>query len=150
MTNTPITSFKGRYYFLSNFYPVEVAYEGIYYHSAEHAYQAAKTLDKDLRRKIAKLISAGHAKKQGRQLPLRADWEQVKLDVMWDVLWAKFGQHKYLKDYLLLTGSAKLVEGNTWGDTYWGVCNGVGENHLGRLLMELRAELGGANVEEDQ
>jgi ribA/ribD-fused uncharacterized protein len=134
-----IDSFKGEYEFLSNFYPATVSYEGEVYPSVEHAFQAAKTLNPQMRLKI-RLSNASGAKKLGRQLDLRADWETVKVDVMRELLKAKFSDPE-LRAKLKATGEEPLVEGNWWGDTFWGVCRGQGDNHLGVLLMEIRDSL---------
>jgi ribA/ribD-fused uncharacterized protein len=137
-----IDSFQGEYRFLSNFWPAVVEYEGITYPSIEHAYQAAKTLDRNERRRIAAIVEPGDAKRAGRALPnQRKDWEQVKLRVMEDCVRYKFTHHADLRDKLLATGDAELIEGNTWNDRFWGVCDGQGENHLGKILMKIRAEL---------
>lgn len=134
-----IDSFKGEYEFLSNFYPATVSYEGTVYPSVEHAFQAAKTLDPQMRLKI-RLSNAAGAKKLGRQLDLRSDWETIKVDVMRELLKAKFSDPE-LRAKLKATGKEPLVEGNWWGDTFWGVCRDRGENHLGVLLMEIRDSL---------
>lgn len=140
MPNT-ISNFKTeRYKFLSNFYPVEVEFEGYIYSSVEHAYQAAKTFSEKHRLDIYNCKTPGQAKRLGKKVPMRPDWELVKLDVMKDLLQKKF-KSSYLAGLLKGTGDAELVEGNWWGDTYWGVCNGEGENHLGKLLMEIRDTL---------
>ncbi|KKN65727.1 hypothetical protein LCGC14_0478660 [marine sediment metagenome] len=148
-----IDSFNDDYDFLSNFYLVCVEYEGLIYPSTEHAYQAAKSLNPKARKTIrdaknsAGVPDCGRAKKMGQKLTLRKDWEYVKRTVMLDLLRKKFAQdghgHKKhnLKSKLISTGNAKLVEGNWWKDTYWGVCNGKGQNWLGRLLMTVREEL---------
>jgi ribA/ribD-fused uncharacterized protein len=133
-----ITTFLSKHRFLSNFYESPVVYEGITYPSSEHAYQAAKSLDPVVRQRMANVSTPGKVKKAGRQITLRPDWEQVKLDVMAEIVLLKFMQNDELKQKLLETGNEELVEGNTWGDTYWGVCNGVGENHLGKILMRVR------------
>lgn len=135
-----ITQFRGDYRFLSNFYPCRILYEGMTYLSTESAYQAAKTLDKKERLRFMDM-SPGEAKREGRKLDVRKDWEEVKLQVMKDVLQLKFFGNKSLAQKLLDTGNAELIEGNTWGDTFYGVCNGIGENHLGKLLMKVRDEL---------
>ena len=83
-------------------------------------------------------LSGGRAKRLGR-VELRSDWEEVKIEVMREVLRCKFSQNPDLKAKLIATGDAELIEGNNWNDRFWGVCRGVGQNHLGRLLMELRA-----------
>lgn len=110
--------------------------------STEHAYQAAKTLDMAARSAIQALPTCGQAKRAGQQLALRSDWEQVKRDVMLDLQRQKYAVPE-LRSLLDATGDAELIEGNTWGDTYWGVCRGVGQNWLGRLLMQVRDEIHG-------
>ena len=83
------------------------------------------------------------SKKAGRRVQLRADWEDVKLSIMEDIVRAKFTQNEDLKQLLLATGDLVLEEGNTWHDTFWGVDvkTQEGENHLGRILMRVRQEL---------
>jgi len=136
-----IDSFTGRYRFLSNFWPAEVEFEGITYPSVEHAYQSAKTLDRDERLRIAKLPTPSEAKHAGRALPLRSDWETAKFTVMEECVRYKFAHHPELRTALLETGDAYLEEGNTWGDRIWGVYQDQGENRLGKILMKVRAEL---------
>ena len=135
-----ISSFSGGYSFLGNFYPCEIKYEGIDYPSSEHAFQAAKTHNMDERRKISYASSAGKAKRMGRKLVIRRDWDHVRIGIMEAILRIKFADPE-LKRLLLQTDSEELVEGNTWGDRFWGVCDGEGENHLGKLLMKIRAEI---------
>jgi ribA/ribD-fused uncharacterized protein len=134
-----IQSFQGEFRFLSNFHPAPVLYCGKGYPSVENAYQAAKTNNPD-RRVAFQTCTAGQAKKMGRRVGLRPDWESIKLGVMLELLRQKF-EHNPLRAMLLETKDATLIEGNTWGDQYWGVCAGVGENHLGKLLMQIRSEL---------
>jgi ribA/ribD-fused uncharacterized protein len=136
-----IAEFQGEYRFLSNFWPAEVVYEGIKYPTSEHAYQAAKTLDIEQRKKIAALATPSQAKTAGRALKLRYDWETAKFTVMEDIVRYKFTHHAELRAKLLATGDRHLEEGNTWGDRVWGVYQGQGENRLGRILMKVRAEL---------
>lgn len=137
-----IDRFVDRYRFLSNFYPCAVTLGDEEYPSVEHAYQAAKTLDLPKRRMIRRAINAATAKKLGRNLvPLRPDWGTVKLEVMERLVREKFTRHQNLGNLLLLTGTEELIEGNHWGDTFWGVCKGKGENHLGKILMRVREEL---------
>lgn len=114
--------------------------DGINYPSAEHAYVAAKTVDLELRRTIANLPTAGDAKRFGRDIHLRSDWEQVKGAEMLSILRIKFTD-PVLREKMINIGHAHLIEGNTWGDTYWGVCNGQGQNMLGKLLMQVRDEI---------
>ena len=135
-----INDFRGDYRWLSNFHLVDVELDGVRYPSTEHAYQAAKTIDAAQRESIRVLPTCGMAKRAGQRVTLRADWEQVKRDVMLDLQRQKYRSPE-LRKLLLGTSDAELVEGNTWGDTYWGVCRGVGENWLGRLIMQVRAEI---------
>lgn len=135
-----IDRFRGEYRWLSNFWMVEVEYEGIVYSSTEHAYQATKTLDKDIRKKISRMEKPGESKKFGKTLTLREDWEDVRLQVMLDLTRLKF-QDPELQEKLLATGDQPLVEGNEHGDSFWGVYRGHGENHLGKTLMRVREEI---------
>jgi N-glycosidase YbiA len=132
-----IDSFEGEYGFLSNFYPCRIYYNGLWYPSVEHAYQAAKTADLDERIRVQSAKTAGKAKRLGKSVTLRPDWEEVKLEIMRLLVYKKFFDYE-LRKRLCETGAAELVEGNWWGDTYWGVCKGVGENHLGKILMKIR------------
>jgi ribA/ribD-fused uncharacterized protein len=131
--------FRGQYNFLSNFYSVNV----YGYPSVEHAYQAAKTLDKELRAKIKACKTPAEAKRLGRQLPLRSDWEEIKIEVMETLLKRKF-EHPSLRQKLLAT-TGQLVEENTWHDNFWGSCIcgrcRKGDNLLGKLLMKIRQQL---------
>lgn len=136
-----IDSFSGEYRFLSNFWTVRIEDEGIVYPSVEHAYVANKTLDMALRRTIASVSTAGQVKRLGRTLELREDWDAIKYNVMGYLVEQKFRNHFNLAAMLKATGTQKLVEGNTWGDTYWGVCNGKGQNKLGEILMIVREDL---------
>ena len=143
MTYTP-PMFRGRWYFLSNFYPVRVYFEGRWYQTAEHAYQAAKTTCKTDHDLVAGAATPAIAKRMFRRLrlPQRQNWEEIKDEVMLEVLRAKFDTPSLAKQ-LLETGEQELIEYNPWHDTYWGVCDGVGENRLGKLLMQVRQELRG-------
>ena len=143
-----IDSFSGEFAFLSNFYfaairtrPTRSCPKGIEYPTSEHAYQAAKTRDIRKRRALARLPRPNEAKKAGREMVLRDDWDEVKVRIMTSIVRAKFRQHPELADKLLATGNALLVEGNWWHDTFWGVCGGVGHNYLGKILMMVRREL---------
>ena len=137
-----IGSFRGKYYFLSNFFPAEVTYNGLTYQNNEAAFQAQKTYSKEERIEFTTL-EPRDAKRRGRRVRLRRDWEQVKDRIMEEIVRAKFSQNEELKEQLLATGDAQLVEGNRWNDRYWGVDirSGVGENHLGKILMKVRSEL---------
>lgn len=135
-----IDSFKGKYFFLSNFYESPVIYEGITYLNNEAAFQAQKTLTNKERLAFT-MLNPSQAKKLGRSVSLRPDWEDIKIDIMYNICKAKFTQNETLKTKLLKTGDATLIEGNTWGDKIWGQVNGVGENNLGKVLMRIREEL---------
>lgn len=137
-----IDKFMYKYHFLSNFAVCKIPYNGMLYRTAEAAFQAQKTLDKNKRRKYLN-CTPSQAKKWGRCEDLRPDWEDIKLQIMYEVLKAKFKYNPEMREDLLATGDELLVEGNTWGDTYWGVCrcSGKGENHLGEILMRVRREL---------
>jgi hypothetical protein len=136
-----VLGFNKEYRFLSNFYPATVELDGLEYVSTEHAYQAAKTADPAERRRIRESQKPGDAKRLGKQVKMRTDWEQIKIGVMKDLVLQKFTKHKELKEKLLATGDMYLEETNTWRDFVWGVCNGKGQNHLGKILMEVREEI---------
>lgn len=138
-----IDRFDGEHRFLSNFFVIQVTYDGIDYPSTEHAFQAAKTLDLQEREKVRKTPTCGKAKRMGRTVTRRVDWDEIKIGIMRDLIRQKFSRAQYpdMADQLLATGDAPLVEGNTWGDCFWGVCGGMGKNHLGKILMEIREEL---------
>lgn len=139
-----IDSFQGEYRFLSNFWPAVVVLEGVAYPSVEHAYVAAKTLDAVARRDIPNM-AAGAAKRYGRKLRIRSDWNEVRVSLMENFVHQKFAAPD-LAARLIATAPAKLIEGNTWGDTFWGVCGGKGENNLGKILMQVRGQLIGADL----
>lgn len=141
LDKSPVSGFFGDHRFLSNFWPAEVRLEGISYPTVEHAYQAAKCVDPAVRGQIRDAAKPGKAKKMGSRADVRPDWEQIRVEVMHDLVRQKFLKHRDLGDLLLATGSAELIEENTWGDTFWGVCDGEGENRLGRILMEVREKI---------
>lgn len=135
-----IDHFSGDYKFLSNFYYHRLRFDGEVYQTAEHAFQAAKPINRSMHIRIKQASSPGSAKHLGRQCTLRPDWDLVKVNIMKRILRAKFSD-KELGEKLLATGDAELIEGNYWHDKFWGKCNGQGANNLGRLLMEIREEL---------
>lgn len=141
MARQVIDSFKGEYDFLSNFHPSVVVYNGSQYPTVEHAYQAAKTDDVVLIEQIRTASTPGKAKKLGRNLELRPDWEERKRIVMVILLVQKFKYGTELAEKLMATDPYELIEGNWWGDVYWGVCKGIGQNHLGKILMRIRTRL---------
>lgn len=144
-----IDHFSGQYRFLSNFWPCRPGIllhrkfcgdDNCYYPTVEHAYQASKTLDSIHRDEIFRAVTAGLAKALGKRLRLRSDWDHIKIPIMSDYLRQKFRRDP-LRKSLLDTKDRELIEGNHWGDEFWGVCNGKGLNHLGQLLMIVRREL---------
>ena len=140
MSSEPIDSFTGPFDFLSNFFALKVVLDGVEYPTLEHAFQAAKTHAAEERAKILNCPTPGSAKRMGKKVKLRPDWENVKLGIMEALVRQKFGDPE-LKARLLKTRDRVLIEGNHWNDTFWGVCRGKGRNHLGRILMKVRDEL---------
>lgn len=134
-----IHEFRGKYAFLSNLHPCQVVVDGISYLCSEAAFQAQK-LPAEQRGSFA-MMDGFKAKREGRKVALPVNWEEIKQQAMRDVVKAKFAQNPDLAARLLDTGEKILIERNTWGDTYWGVYNDQGQNILGRILMEVRAEL---------
>ena len=141
MSTCEINSFKGEYKWLSNMLICTFRYRGVAWKSVEHFYQAMKTIDVKERESIRCVYSPYEAKKMGKGITIRADFADLKISIMREGIKAKFTQNKALGKLLVDTGDIKIVEGNYWNDTYWGVCRGVGQNNLGILLMELRGEL---------
>jgi ribA/ribD-fused uncharacterized protein len=132
-----IKEFRGKYFFLSNFYEAPVTYKGLTYQNNEAAFQAMKIIREEKREPFCHL-NPSQAKSKGRHVQLRYDWEKVKVQFMYEIVKAKFEQNEELKQKLLATGDELLEEGNTWGDKIWGTVNGVGQNQLGKILMRVR------------
>lgn len=135
-----IRYFEDEYEFLSNSYPSIVQYIGISFHTVEHAFQAAKTLDKHERIRISKIVDTSTLKFEGRMLKLREDWEDVKYFIMEDLIKQKFS-NPVLKEMLLETDRQYIQYCNSILDKYWGVSGGVGLNKLGKILMNVREQL---------
>lgn len=136
-----IEEFQGDYRFLSNFWPSPIIWKKLTWPTVEHAFQAAKSTCPIHAESIRISRSPGIAKRLGRSIPpsvMRDDWQDIKVTVMRELCIYKFAQNPDLMTLLKATGDAELIEGNTWGDTFWGVCRGVGENNLGKILMEIR------------
>ncbi len=137
-----ILGFKNGYRWLSNFWPSPIVDENhLTWKTVEHYYQACKATTEEDRELIRNSPKPGDAKRLGKKIKLREDWEQVKLKIMYHCVKLKFAQNEDLKQKLLETGNAYLEETNYWGDVCFGVCNGVGENYLGKILMQVRHEL---------
>ena len=145
-----INSFTGQYRFLSNFWKCPVVYDGLVYPTAEHAYQAAKTTDLLLRETIRSMPRPGQAKKAGSEIKdtILPGWFDVtpagktlRYEVMKQIVNNKFSAPNFdIIRALMKTRGQKLEEGNSWGDTFWGVYSRTrqGDNHLGKILMEIR------------
>lgn len=130
----------GKHSFLSNFYPSNIKFLGIDYPTVEHFYQAAKSFFPGEAQLIVEAENPGQAKRLGKKVSLHPDWDDIKLTVMELGLRLKFA-NPIMRQNLLETKNAYLEELNYWKDFFWGVCDGIGENHLGKLLMKIRDEL---------
>ena len=145
----PVLTFDGEHEFLSNFYPSPVyapTPHGPFnsyslYPTVEHAYHSLKTTVGVEKQQILDAPSPGIAKRLGRRVSLRPDWDDIKVEAMEGLVYLKFAEHEPLLEALLLTGTRELIEGNFWGDSFWGVYNGVGRNELGKVLMRVRQRL---------
>lgn len=138
-----IRAFRNQYSWLSNFYPCTVEWKGVTFPSVEHAFQAMKSLRREDWELISKLDTPAEAKRVGRTLQLRKDWNSLRRKAMAYCLLEKFTKNAALNALLLQTGNAFIQEGNTWNDTYWGVdlATGEGRNELGKLIMKVREHL---------
>jgi N-glycosidase YbiA len=134
--------FRGKYNFLSNFYPCQVEYEGMTYSTVEHAYQAAKFDDDELKKEIKNAETPGKSKRLAREYSehIRNDWNKIKVSVMYELLCEKFMKNETLKQKLINIDEP-IVEHNVWNDTFWGVCDGNGKNTLGKLLEKIKNEI---------
>ncbi|GGR15732.1 NADAR family protein [Deinococcus ruber] len=131
VTRMEITRFDGEFRWLSNFFPAPIRMSGLIFPCVENAYQAAKTLDHAARLPFVTL-TPGAAKRAGRTLVLRPDWDSLRFEILLAMLRRKFRAGSLLADQVLATGTCQLIEGNTWGDRVYGVDlrTGIGENHL--------------------
>lgn len=137
-----IDNFRGDNEFLSNGFPCNIEFDGAIYPSLEHAFQAAKTNDLTARVNIQTAATAADAKALGKQVTIASDWDQKRLDVMASLIRQKFTNNLDLKLKLLMTGTQDLIQGGMRRDRFWGVdTKGVGENHLGKILMTVRAAI---------
>lgn len=134
-----ISEFRGDYAWLSNFYPSKIYYDGYYFSCVECAYQSQKNNDVSW-----KLFCSEHdakiVKRESKKINLIYNWDYIKFYIMLDCLNLKFRQEPF-KSLLVATEDHELIEGNNWGDTYWGICNGKGKNTLGKMLMSIRNDL---------
>ena len=137
-----IKEFQGKYRWLSNFWMCPIRYAGVIWPSVEHAFQGTKNLNSIYQRKILNCRTPGEAKKLGKTVILRSDWEDIKIFCMTELLRKKFSIPD-LRERLLETGTEYLQEGNYWNDLFWGVNlrTGKGKNNLGKILMKVREEI---------
>jgi ribA/ribD-fused uncharacterized protein len=139
-----IKEFQGEHRWLSNFWPCSIEYQGKIYPSVEHFYVAMKTTDKSKREEIRLTPDAGKVKRLGRNLEIREDWEDLKLDVMFYGVTKKFSKdNPELMQKLIALGDVYIQEGNRWGDKFWGVClkTDTGQNNLGKIIMKVQRSL---------
>lgn len=142
-----IDSFSYEYCFLSNFYQTSIYYHKRFWTSVEHAFQASKTLDFEEQEAIRHCQTCKLAKQFGRTIKLRSNWERVKLDIMFEIIYRKFYDNQWEMQRLIDTRGKRLVEGNIWHDNFWGHCMcpkcqpKYKHNHLGRTLMKVRREI---------
>ena len=143
-----ITEFQNEYRWLSNFAPVKIKLDGLEFPSVEHAYMSAKSDDTEWKKFCSNPNNkAGDVKRQSRNITLKEDWNEIKLEVMANCIKQKFNIEPY-RTKLLETKDKHLQEGNRWNDKFWGVClkTNKGENNLGKLIMNVRSELQGTNT----
>ncbi len=139
-TDKEIAGFFGPYRWLSNFEVGIVYFEGLDYASVECAYQAAKYHPDE--RAIIRALGPTEAKKYSREHPMELtskEWNEMRDEVMIECVSSKFMRSRRLRNLLIETGDKHLEETNHWGDTYWGVCQGKGQNRLGEILMATRS-----------
>jgi ribA/ribD-fused uncharacterized protein len=151
VTDGAIYGFFKEHRFLSNYHVCSIIYEGIEYTSTEAAYQASKIYfpDSKLKTNIERgriaAMSPSESKKETHKeefkVMVRPDWDDIKVNVMYEINKIKFTTHPELREMLLETGDKYLEETNWWSDFWWGVCNGEGENQLGMILMRIRHEV---------
>lgn len=133
-----IQEFQGEYRFLSNFWPCSIVQDGYQFNSVEVAYQYSKCFKQSDKDKLIECFDPFLAKKLGREISVVQDWDKKKFQIMEALVRIKFLDNPELRTMLKSTGDAILVEGNTWGDKYQGVCKGEGLNMLGQILMSVR------------
>jgi ribA/ribD-fused uncharacterized protein len=136
----PVHGFFDNFRFLSNFHLAPVIMDGLTFKTAEHAFMYQKSTDPEYHQQILEAKTPATAKRLGKKCVLRPDWDSYRTEAMYRAVSAKF-KDPWLALKLEETGTAFLEETNTWKDTYWGVCNGLGKNMLGRILMRVRSEL---------
>lgn len=141
VNDNEIRGFFDNYRFLSNFHVSPCYYNGNCYMSTEHAFMAQKATNKEDHVYVASATTPQEARKRGKTILLRPDWDDIRIEVMYQVNLSKY-QDPLMRRRLQMTGNRYLEETNWWNDKFWGVCNGVGENNLGKVLMRVRETLG--------
>jgi ribA/ribD-fused uncharacterized protein len=132
--------FRKQYDYLGNMYIIPVCYRGIQFEASEIAYVYSKCANKEQAHQIAILGDPYEAKKLGKSVQLIENWNKRKVKIMHEIVYAKFSQNPMIASKLAAL-EGDIVEENTWGDTFWGVCNGTGDNYLGQILMQVRKTL---------
>lgn len=130
-------AFTGKLEFLSNFYPARIVMGDLVFPTSEHLYNFMKMDTEEGRAAILSADTPLKAKRLSKKFHVREDWDAVKVNVMREVVGMKFNQHPELMAKLKKV-KGQITEVNYWNDTFWGVCNGEGLNHLGKILMALR------------
>ena len=138
--DTKVCGFFGEdaYRWLSNYHECKIRFKGMKFTSSEAAYQAAKYVDPEIKKQFIGITGA-QAKKLAKSLEITTpNWHEIKYEVMSSIIFDKFLRNKDIREKLLQTGNKYLEETNHWGDVYWGICNGKGQNNMGRILMGVR------------
>jgi len=143
-----INIFSGEHSYLSNFFKIDIIFNGLTYSSVEHAFIAHKSTDPKWQKFCAiTKLTPGQLKRKGREIQLRSDWEEIKISIMEQLLRIKFSANPSITKKLLDTHNGRLLEGNWWHDNFWGQCgcdkcyNKPGKNHLGKLIIKIRDEI---------
>jgi hypothetical protein len=131
--------FRGEYAFLSNMTSSRVTVDDKEYPTIEHAFQASKTTNKEEREQVRRAETPIEAKRIGRKITLRKDWHEVKDQIMYELCKQKFNKEPFKS--MLIKVTEPIIEENTWGDRYWGICNGTGLNKLGCIISKIKEEL---------
>jgi len=136
-TDEHIKGFKEDYAFLSNMQSCVIQWQGLLFTSTEAAYQASKSKQLSVAKQF-QTLNGLEAKKHSKTIYVRKDWNEIRVSIMAQLVFQKFFNDLELRQQLLDTGDRYIEETNNWKDIFWGVCNGVGENQLGKILMATR------------
>lgn len=138
-----IKTFEDSYKQFSNFYIRDVIYKNILYKTREHAFQCQKATNQKDFEYVYHSKDPYRAKQRANHIKCEPNWKNIRVKIMHEIVLSYFQQHKDAKNLLLSTGTEEIQEGNTWGDKFWGVVDGEGENWLGQILMDVRIILQG-------